>query len=162
VSACCAGTTGGTPLDPSVDACPCCGTKGAKIDPITLKALLTSEGLRRGVPPCPRFCETDGCPVVYFDNAVPVSFEEELLTVRVHAKHPRDERVPVCYCFGYTPATVRAAVASTGRSAASEDVAREVKAGRCACELKNPKGSCCLGDVSRVESTLVEAMAAGR
>jgi hypothetical protein len=162
VSDCCAVMTGGTPLDISGDACPCCGMKGAKVDPIMLKALLTGEGLRRGVPPSPRFCATKGCPIVYFDNAVPVRFEEELVTVRVHAKHAEDERVPVCYCFGYTPETIRAAAASSGRNAASEDVAREVKAGRCACDVKNPKGSCCLVDVSRVESALVEAAAATR
>jgi hypothetical protein len=25
----------------------------------------------------------------------------------------------------------------------------EVKAGNCACEMKNPSGKCCLGDVTR-------------
>ena len=30
---------------------------------------------------------------------------------------------------------------------------------RCACEVKNPKGSCCLGDVTRVESAIVERVA---
>jgi hypothetical protein len=162
VSDCCVNMAGGTPLRTSGDACPGCGTTGAKVDPITLKALLTGEGLRRGVSPSPRFCATKSCPVVYFDNAVPVRFEEELVTVRVHAKHAADERVPVCYCFGYTPETIRAVVASSGRNVVSEDVAREVKAGRCACEVKNPKGSCCLGDVSRVESALAEAAAATR
>jgi hypothetical protein len=29
-------------------------------------------------------------------------------------------------------------------------ITQEVKAGRCACEVKNPAGSCCLGDVARV------------
>jgi hypothetical protein len=154
--------TGRTPPDTSGDACPRCGRKGAKVDTITLKALLTGEGLRRGVPPSPRFCATKSCPVVYFDNAVPVRFEEELVTVRVHAKHTGDERVPVCYCFGYTPERIRALVDSSGRNVVSEDVAREVKAGRCACEVKNPKGSCCLGDVSRVESALAEVAAATR
>lgn len=158
MSDCCEGTTEGAPGD----ACPCCGAKGARVDPITLKALLTGEGLRRGVPPSPRFCATKSCPVVYFDNAVPVRFEEEHLTVRVHAKHPEGESVPVCYCFDYTPARIRAAFVSSGRNRASEDIAREVKAGRCACEVKNPKGSCCLGDVSRVENAVVEGVAAAR
>jgi Zinc binding domain len=161
MSDCCGDMTGGA-LDASGDACPCCGMKGAKVDPITLKALLTGEGLRRGIPPVPRFCATKSCQVVYFDNALPVRFEEGLVTVRVHAKHVEDGRVPVCYCFGYTPEAIRTVVASSGRNAVSEDVAREVKAGRCACEVKNPKGSCCLGDVSSVENALVEATAATR
>lgn len=121
------------------------------MDAITLKALLSGEGLRRGVPAAPRFCGTLGCTVVHFDNAVPVVFEEALVTVAVHAKHPEDGSVPVCYCFGHTPATIRREVASTGRSSASKIIAAEVKAGHCACEVKNPKGTCCLGDVSTVE-----------
>jgi hypothetical protein len=118
------------------------------VEPITVKALLGAEGLRRGVPPSPRFCATAHCTVVYFDNAGPVRFEESLLTVRVHAKHPEDGDVPVCYCFGHTPETIRADMEATGHSHAGEDVTREVKAERCACEVKNPKGSC---DVAKVE-----------
>ena len=144
------------------EACPSCGTKGASVDPITLKALLTEAGLRRGVPPAPRFCAMAECPVVYFDNAAPVRFEEGLLTVRVHAKRRGDESVPVCYCFGYTPRSIRQGLETTGQSGASEDVTREVKAGRCACEVKNPKGSCCLGDVAKVESALALAAVAAR
>jgi Zinc binding domain len=161
MSDCCATKPDAPPHGSADIACPGCGKKGTRIDPITLKALLTGGGLRRGVPPSPRFCATAGCPVVYFDNAVPVRFEEELLLVRVHAKHPDDERCPVCYCFGYAPKSIRSAAAS-GRSTASEDIAREVKAGRCACEVKNPKGSCCLGDVTRAESALHRAARAAR
>jgi hypothetical protein len=131
------------------------------VDVITLKALLSGEGLRRGVPPAPRFCATLGCPVVYFDNAVPIVFEEALVTVTVHAKHPGDGSVPVCYCFGHTPETIRHELASTGRSSASETIAAEVKAGHCACEVKNPKGTCCLGDVSMVERSALLPAAAG-
>ena len=69
----------------------------------------------------------------------------------VHAKHPEDGSVPVCYCFGHTPETIRHELASTGRSSASKTVTAEVTSGHCACEVKNPKGTCCLGDVSRVE-----------
>ena len=156
MSDCCAGT-GSALADGSDHTCPGCGARGAKVDPITLKALLTAEGLRRGVPPSPRFCATRDCPVVYFDDAVPVRFEEELLTVRVHVKHPEDERVPVCYCFDYTTEGIRATAERRGPNATSEDVAREVKAGRCACEEKNPKGSCCLGDVLKLESNLIAA-----
>lgn len=159
MSDCCTGPAEKPALERSSDRCPSCGTKGVKVDPITLKALLTGEGLRRGVPPSPRFCATVSCPVVYFDNAAPVSFDESVLIVRVSAKHPEDLRLPVCYCFSVTPETIRAEVEATGRSTASADIAREVKAGRCACEVKNPKGSCCLGDVSRVENAVARGVA---
>lgn len=154
VSECCALNKGLSPGGNS-DLCPRCRASGSRVDVITLKALLSGDGLRRGVPPTPRFCATPVCPVVYFDNAIPVFFEETLVTVTAHAKHPDDDRVPVCYCFGQTPETIRRELASTGRSSASEIIAAEVKAGHCACEVKNPKGTCCLGDVSKVERSVL-------
>jgi hypothetical protein len=130
------------------------------VDAITLKALLNAEGLRRGVPPAPRFCATAGCPTVYFDNAVQVRFDERLLAVRVGAKHPEDPDALVCYCFDLTAAAIRRRLETARGDAASADVARELKAGRCACEVKNPKGACCLGDVTRTERAALEAAAA--
>ncbi len=134
--------------------CPSCGTKGSSVDPITLKALLTAEGLRRGVPPAPRFCADPGCDVVYFDNAVPIIFHENQLTVPVHAKHPHDEAVPVCYCFDYTPGRIREEIERDGQNTVSKSITAEVKAGHCACEVKNPKGVCCLGDIAKSERRL--------
>lgn len=160
MSACCAPRNGLAP-DPRSDRCPRCGAKGSSVDAITLKALLSGEGLSRGVPAAPRFCGTPRCPVVYFDNAHPAVFEEALVTVAVHAKHLEDGSVPVCYCFGHTPETIRHELASTGRSNASKTIAAEVKAGHCACEVKNPKGTCCLGDVSRVERSALFQAAGG-
>jgi len=36
-----------------------------------------------------------------------------------------------------------------GHSTAQAMITQEVKAGRCACEIKNPAGICCLGDITR-------------
>ncbi len=131
--------------------CPSCGSVGTQVDAITLKALLRSDALRRGIPDAPRFCATESCPIVYFDNGAGVNFSEAELTVRVHAKHPTDGRVPVCYCFDYTPSTIEAEFARRGSSSARATITAEVQAGHCACEVRNPKGTCCLGDVARVE-----------
>ena len=150
MSGCCAPENGQAP-DSRADRCPSCRARGPRVNAITLRALLSGEGLRRGVPSEPRFCGTPGCTVVYFDSAVPVVFEEALVTVPVHVKHPEDGNVPVCYCFAHTPFTIRGEVTRTGRSSASAIIAAEVKAGHCACEVKNPKGTCCLGDVFAVE-----------
>jgi len=122
------------------------------VDAITLKALLTSDALRRGIPDAPRFCATEGCQIVYFDSDAGVNFTEVELTVRVHAKHPTDDGVQVCYCFDYTPSTIEAEIARSGSRSARATITAEVQAGHCACEVRNPKGSCCLGDVARVEA----------
>lgn len=128
------------------DLCPCCGEAGGAVAPITLKALLSPDGLRRGVPSGPRFCATESCLVVYFDRHAGVTFGEADLTVRVHAKHPADDDVPVCYCFDISRRSLALTPAET-----REMVTGEVKAGHCACEVRNPKGTCCLGDLRRLE-----------
>ena len=128
--------------------CPSCTQPGVAVDRITLKALLTADGLRRGVPAQPRYCGTADCPIVYFDVDGDVTFTESDLTVRVYAKHPNDAETPVCYCFGVS---VGAMANGAGARELRESVAREVQAQHCACEVKNPKGGCCLGDLVRLE-----------
>ena len=129
---------------------------GTHSDPITLEALLTPDAMESSVPPSPRFCATSSCQVVYFDNDAGIVFDETQLTARVHAKHPSDENVPVCYCFGHTIRSIRENQARDGFRSVSTAITAEIRAGRCACEVKNPKGSCCLGDVVRVERALAD------
>ncbi len=128
--------------------CPKCEEVGTAVDRITLKALLTSDGLRRGVPPQPRYCATRDCPVVYFDAEENVTFTEAELTVLVYAKHPDDPNVPACYCFAVSVGGMSDAARSRELR---EMVAHEVRTGHCACEVKNPKSACCLGDLVRIE-----------
>ncbi len=134
--------------------CPICGSKGSLVDAITLKALLTSDAFRRGVPPDPRYCANAHCAVVYFDNAAAVVFRESDLAVPVHAKHPDNDAIPVCYCFGYSETSIHEEIERMGASTATPSITAEVAAGHCACELRNPKGSCCLGDIAKVERRL--------
>lgn len=160
MSSCCTGDScQESKADVAADICPECGKKAAKVEPITLKALLTAEGLRLGVPPNPRFCGNPSCDVVYFDASVPVTFLQRHLTVPVHVKQPDKDNVPVCYCFGHTPASIRDEVTATGKSSAFATITAEVKAGHCACEVKNPKGECCLGDVLTAERGLLVDLA---
>lgn len=127
--------------------CPSCAQAGTPVDRITLKALLTPAGLRRGIPAQPRYCGNADCPIVYFDANGDVTFTEADLTVRVYAKHPSDPATPVCYCFGVNVGAMN----GEGARELRETVAREVQAQHCACEVKNPKGDCCLGDLVRLE-----------
>lgn len=124
--------------------CSSCGAKGVRVDVITAKALMTGPALRRGIPQAPRFCASATCSVVYFDDTSERRVEESELTVPVYAKHPQRPDMPVCYCFGYSVADVK-----SGRI--SQAVRAEVEAGHCACEVKNPRGVCCLGDIIRIE-----------
>lgn len=130
-------------------ACPRCGVVGHEVARETVGAMASLE-----VPaavlahPAFRFCETPTCEVVYYaDDAV---VPRALVRVKVHAKDSGLD-VPLCYCFGHTRRSIAKEIATTGNSSASQVITREIKAGHCACEVKNPSGRCCLGDVRAYE-----------
>jgi len=132
--------------------CPRSGTPGPPVDLNTVKALLTERALQRisGAPH--RFCPEASCEVVYFDGTDQV-FTAHDIRVPVWQKEPFGARM-VCYCFGENEADM---LQEPAPSKAAERVRAHIAAGRCACELRNPKGTCCLGDViaavKRVEAS---------
>jgi hypothetical protein len=123
--------------------CPACGKTGKKVAMETIKSLLAPAAMRRleagrGYS----FCVTPSCATVYFSGQN--KFEWQDVRVPVFQKDPRAE-VPVCYCFGYTREDLSA---PDSAKSASRDIAARVKQGLCACEIRNPQGSCCLGNVA--------------
>jgi hypothetical protein len=128
--------------------CPVSGTEGSRVGLVTLKALLTGAALRRLDGKAYRFCPDPSCELVYFDREAGSTFGKEDLSVRVGAKETEDP-IPVCYCFGFTATDLRNELAELGGTDIPASIAAEVRAGHCACEVKNPEGSCCLGNVSR-------------
>jgi mercuric ion transport protein len=146
---CCAVRPGATTEATKGLVCQQCGRPGKPIDRITVDALLKPE-LRAGLNGMRYvFCETPDCPVVYFalDGT---RFTKDQIRVRVGLKETEDP-ILVCYCFGITERMIREEMERTGRSTASARIRSEVKAGTCRCEVENPSGRCCLGEVSRVE-----------
>lgn len=125
-------------------SCPECGQKGKSVTTLTVKSLV--RGHHSVVPANYFFCRTPDCDVVYFSEAT--RFGKRDLKVRVGAKEKEDP-VPLCYCFEYTRADIRKDVEARGSTDILERIKAEVKAGFCACEVKNPAGGCCLGDVTR-------------
>lgn len=136
-------------LAPQVAACPANGARSRRVDILTVRSLV--RRLPLGMHGSQYyFCEAQDCDVVYFalDPDAPVFRREDLLvTVGVKATA---EPGPVCYCFGFTRKDIEDEIAETGRSTVAERISAEVKAGNCACEIKNPSGKCCLGSVTRI------------
>jgi len=133
---------------PAVMACPVSGARSKQVDMLTVKSLVRHIPLEMPNDQY-YFCEARDCDVVYFpfDPQAP-TFRREDLLVRVGAKEKADP-IPVCYCFGFTRKDIHDEIAETGHSTVAERITAEVKAGNCACEVKNPSGKCCLGDVTR-------------
>ncbi len=133
---------------PAVMPCPVNGAHSKQVDALTVKSLVRQLPL--GMPNDQYyFCEARDCDVVYFcfDPQAPI-FRREHLMVRVGAKETADP-IPICYCFGFTRQDIWEEIRSTRKSTVAERITTEVKAGHCACEVKNPSGKCCLGDVTR-------------
>lgn len=129
-------------------ACPECGKTGKLVQGQTVKSLL-SVSLRQVQEVNYLFCQTRTCPVVYFSADGSQTFTVEQVREQVYQKVPEAEGVFVCYCFGHTIGELRAA-SSNGRIAIVEDINTGINAGQCACDLRNPQGSCCLGNVRNV------------
>jgi len=135
--------------------CPSCGTPGRPVQRLTVGALLKPEQrlqIPKGDEFC--FCPKPDCDVVYF-RPNEVLFRKGDLQVSVHQKEPNNSTIPVCYCFGWTPQKIQDEIESTGQSAAVDQIKAQVKAGNCYCEVTNPQGSCCLGNVAKVVNEAV-------
>ncbi len=131
-----------------VAACPANGARSKQVDLLTVKSLVRQLPL--GMPTTQYyFCSSSECEVVYFplDSQAPL-FRRNDLSVRVGAKEILDP-IPICYCFGFTREAIWNEIRSTGRSTVAKRIRAEVEAGRCACEVKNPSGKCCLGEVTQ-------------
>jgi hypothetical protein len=129
----------------AANACPDCGRKGRPVQGQTVKALL-SESLREVRDVEYLFCKTQTCSVVYFSPDGTQSFRVEQVRERVYQKEPDSEDVFACYCFRYKVGDLRAA-SLEGRAALVDDINAGINAGQCACDLRNPQGTCCLGNV---------------
>ncbi len=144
---------------PAVMPCPECGSRSKQVESLTVKSLV--RHLPFGMLPAQYyFCEATGCDVVYFpSNPEAPIFRRGDLLVRVGAKEGGDAGL-VCYCFGITRKDIGDEIQQTGKSTAAERIKAEVRADNCACEVKNPSGKCCLGNVTRTAQETARALQA--
>lgn len=124
--------------------CPHCSRAGRPVSTLTLKHQVRADFLTAVNEGAFHFCATPECPVVYFAIS---GLRLTTSDVRRPVTQKDREHAPVCYCFGFTPAMIRDELASTGKSTVVERIAAEMKSDYCACEIRNPQGSCCLGNV---------------
>ncbi len=134
---------------PTFPACPTNGKTGKAVDTLILKALL-SLSLTELRASEYRFCRAPDCATVYYSADGSQTFAESDLRARVFQKHPDDDATPVCYCFGHTVGSIRSELAATGATTVIEKIEAGIEAGQCACDIRNPQGDCCLGNVRAV------------
>jgi hypothetical protein len=116
------------------------------VDSLTLKALLAVPLTEvRDIPY--GFCRAPDCPTVYFSADGAQLIAEPELRERVYQKHPADDGTQVCYCFQHTVGSIQAEIERTGASTVVAQINAGIEAGKCACDIRNPQGTCCLGNV---------------
>ena len=126
-------------------ACPGCGKTAKPVQGQTVNALL-SVSLREVRDAEYLFCRTQTCPVAYFPPESDQTFTVEQIREKVFQKEPGASEVWVCYCFRHAVGEVRTA-SLEARLGIMDDINTGTDSGQCACELRNPQGSRCLGNV---------------
>ncbi|MBC8335538.1 MAG: hypothetical protein ISR59_09165 [Anaerolineales bacterium] len=127
-------------------ACPTNGVIGKKVDTQTVKAILALP-LNLLTSDAYRFCADPDCSTVYYSEDGQQLFDEADLRERVYQKHADDKEISICYCFRHTVGNIGSEIAESGKSTVVAEITAGIKAGQCACDIRNPQGDCCLGNV---------------
>jgi hypothetical protein len=144
---------------PAMVPCPTNQQVGSSLDSLTVKALLGVPLTEVASDATYRFCPTPDCPTVYYRGDGRQVFDEQDLRERVYQKHADDPTILICYCFGYRVADVLAEWESKGVTTVIERIQAGIQAGQCACDIRNPQGRCCLGNVRELVDRLAASAA---
>ncbi|MBK8464325.1 MAG: hypothetical protein IPL32_00700 [Chloracidobacterium sp.] len=135
-------------------ACQICGEAGRIVAKQTVVHQVISEKLLFVGDAEYRFCGSADCDVVYYSVDGNV-FNTDDLRELVTTKTKGDNR-PLCYCFGFTEGNVRREIVLKGETTIPAQVTQFIKEKLCACEIRNPSGSCCLGEIKRTAQRVEE------
>ena len=117
-----------------------------KVPKITLTSLVKPE-YQKDIPTGkPFFCLQRECETVYFDTEGH-QIKKDQLSVKVWQKEEPGD-IPVCYCFEHSAKAIMEDARLNSPPSIPLTIREKIKAGLCTCEIKNPKGRCCLGDVA--------------
>ncbi len=128
--------------------CPKCSQNAKEVLGDTLKHLL-KDGVKSKINSYEGFhyCKTSTCEVIYFK-------EDEILTQKdmsvVVGLKDGAKPANICYCFGWSKERIKDDLLQDGKSGALDNIKHNMATIGCSCETKNPSGSCCMGDVSKV------------
>ncbi len=115
---------------------------------ITVETLVKPEIKSQLLPQPYYFCNAPDCDTVYVSALGDHLITKDQLSVRVGIKE-KDDPIPICYCFNFDRQAIQEDFRNKGSTEIPKIITDRVKAGECQCEVTNPSGTCCLGDVSR-------------
>jgi hypothetical protein len=136
-----------TPQPKGKVECPKCNEKAKGVLAKTLGHLLTDEAkVNLSCFDGFYYCKTPSCKVVYFRDTEILTQKD--ISVVVGLKKDADPAT-VCYCFEWNKEKITNEIKSDGNSSALEDIKNKMDSIGCQCEILNPSGGCCLGDVGK-------------
>jgi len=115
---------------------------------ITVESLVKPEIKSQLLPQPYYFCNAPDCDTVYVSALGDHLITKDQLSVRVGIKE-KDDPIPICYCFNFDRQAIQEDFRNKGSTEILKIITARVKAGECQCEMANPSGTCCLGDISR-------------
>jgi len=141
-----------TPQPKGKEACSLCGVLAKGVLAKTVEHMLSDQAkLRLSCLEGFYYCKTPSCEVVYFRDTEILTQKE--LEVTVGLKEGANPAM-VCYCFDWTKEKIQAELDATGKTTALEDIKAKMENPGCSCEILNPSGGCCLGDVGKAIKAL--------
>jgi hypothetical protein len=141
----------------STGVCPQSSSRGKRVDSLTLKAMLAVSLIELRDTQY-FFCTDADSPIVYFSEDGKQSFTSEQLREPVYQKEAEKDLTLLCYCFRHTVGSVRKETLSGKEGQIIESINMAIQTGQCACDIRNPQGSCCLGNVQAFIKQLKERL----
>ena len=120
-------------------SCPQCGTKGKKVNVVTVESLVEEEVEKNGSY---QICLNSDCEVAYFNSSGTIYYSKEDLKVAIWYKDLEDDKVPICYCSNLTRGEIKEAV-DKGYKTTAEIRKYTGKSITGNCLTENPTGKCC-------------------
>ena len=135
--------------------CVRCGGQSKPVSRKTVLSMVKPEFLEAALNGTYGFCHARDCQVIYFEEQGTRVFTGDDLRITVGAKRSTDP-IPLCYCFGFDESHLREEISKTGNTTVPEKIFLLIREGLCACDVRNPSGNCCLGEVNRTAKRLKE------
>ncbi|MFQ6675576.1 MAG: hypothetical protein ACE5LH_04430 [Fidelibacterota bacterium] len=129
--------------------CPTCGTKGKPVSALTIRSLTQRNWSHYPAITDGYLCPNADDSTVYFFAGSDLTVDKNRLVDRVGFKET-DGPHTVCYCFRHSKEEIESDFLRNGHSTIEADIRGKVDGGACSCEVTNPSGRCCLGDVRKV------------
>ncbi len=126
--------------------CPDSGSESGQVWIEAVRNMLTHTEISLPDDQIFYYCSDAECPTVYFTETDEFKFTTSDLKAKVYDKDPGKD-VNICYCFSINRKQILDEIDTNGDSGKAQFIADRINTEGCKCEILNPSGRCCLGEV---------------